>query len=58
VAKLGELDLSAVPPMSHVDESGTPLRADAVVPSPAVEAILAAVPAKSGRFVRVPRVIG
>jgi Asp-tRNA(Asn)/Glu-tRNA(Gln) amidotransferase C subunit len=44
--------------MSHVDESGTPLRADAVVPSPAVEAILAAVPAKSGRFVRVPRVIG
>jgi aspartyl-tRNA(Asn)/glutamyl-tRNA(Gln) amidotransferase subunit C len=58
VAKLGELDLSAVPPMSHVDEAGTPLRPDGVTPSPVVEAILAAVPARSGRFVRVPRVIG
>jgi aspartyl-tRNA(Asn)/glutamyl-tRNA(Gln) amidotransferase subunit C len=58
VAKLGELDLSAVPPMSHVEEAATPLRPDEAIPSPVVDEILAAVPARSGRFVRVPRVIG
>ncbi len=58
VAKLAELDLSAVPPMSHVGESGTPLRKDEAVPSPDGEAALAAAPARNGRFVSVPRVIG
>jgi len=58
VAKLGELNLSAVPPMSHVNAAGTPLRPDVAVPSPVVEDLLKAVPVRSGRFVRVPRVIG
>jgi len=58
VAKLGELNLSAVAPMSHVHAAGTPLRADTVVPSPVVEELLQAVPARSGRLVRVPKVIG
>jgi len=58
VAKLAELDLDTVPPMSHVGETGTPLRIDEAVPSPNAEAALAAAPARNGRFVRVPRVIG
>jgi len=58
VAKLSELNLSAVPPMSHVRADGTPLRPDVAVPSPVVDELLQSVPARSGRFVRVPRVIG
>jgi Asp-tRNA(Asn)/Glu-tRNA(Gln) amidotransferase C subunit len=44
--------------MSHVNAAGTPLRPDVAVPSPVIDELLQAVPARSGRFVRVPRVIG
>ena len=58
VAKLGELDLDQVSPTSHLGESGTPLRPDLVEPSPAADAALDAAPARVGRLISVPRVIG
>ncbi len=58
VAKLGELSLNDVAPMSHVGERGTPLRADAVASPQDADRVLAAAPTRSGRFVQVPKVIG
>lgn len=58
VAKLGELDLADVPPMSHVGDTGTPMRPDVVEPSPVAEDSLALAPAREGRHFRVPRVVG
>jgi aspartyl-tRNA(Asn)/glutamyl-tRNA(Gln) amidotransferase subunit C len=58
VAKLNELDLEGVSPMSHVAESPTPMRPDVVEPSPAVEEALALAPSREGRLFRVPRVVG
>jgi aspartyl-tRNA(Asn)/glutamyl-tRNA(Gln) amidotransferase subunit C len=58
VAKLGELDLEGVSPMSHVAESPTPMRPDEVEPSPVTEEALAQAPAREGRLFRVPRVVG
>ncbi len=44
VERIGELDLDAVPPTSHVVEVTTPLRADEPEPSLPVEEALAAAP--------------
>ncbi len=58
VAKLGELDLEGVSPTSHVGDAGTPLRPDAVEPSPAAETALNLAPDREGRLIRVPRIVG
>jgi aspartyl-tRNA(Asn)/glutamyl-tRNA(Gln) amidotransferase subunit C len=58
VAKLGELDLDRVSATSHVAELATPLRPDLSEPSPAADAALDAAPARVGRLISVPRVIG
>jgi aspartyl-tRNA(Asn)/glutamyl-tRNA(Gln) amidotransferase subunit C len=58
MARLGALDLDGVSPTSQLADSPTPLRPDLAVPSPLAEPALAAAPARAGRLIRVPRVIG
>lgn len=57
VDKLGELDVSAVPPTMQVGESGTPMRADEVTNSPDAEAMLANAPARERGYFKVPKII-
>jgi aspartyl-tRNA(Asn)/glutamyl-tRNA(Gln) amidotransferase subunit C len=61
VAKLDELDTSAVEPMAQTLDSGaglgTPLRDDVVVPCAIIDEALAAAPDPAPPFFRVPKVI-
>jgi aspartyl-tRNA(Asn)/glutamyl-tRNA(Gln) amidotransferase subunit C len=57
VAKLEELDTSAVEPTAQVAEAGTPFRDDVVTNRPAAEEILANAPARQGTLFKVPRII-
>lgn len=57
VDKLGELDVSSVPPTTQVGESGTPMRADEVTNSPDAEAMLANAPARERGYFKVPKII-
>ncbi len=54
IARIGELDLDAVPPTSHVVEVTTPLRADEPEPSLPVQEALAAAPDPYDGGFRVP----
>jgi aspartyl-tRNA(Asn)/glutamyl-tRNA(Gln) amidotransferase subunit C len=59
VARLAELDVSGVEPMTHALAAGeTPaLRADEVLPSLTPEEALANAPAREGTAFKVPRII-
>lgn len=58
VARLNELDTSAIEPTSHVESGSHALRDDAVAPSiPHAEA-LANAPESDGSHFKVPKVIG
>ena len=57
IDKLDELDTSAVEPTAHILDLPTPMRDDAVVNPPAVDALLANAPARDGDFFRVPKII-
>jgi aspartyl-tRNA(Asn)/glutamyl-tRNA(Gln) amidotransferase subunit C len=57
VAKVGQADVGDVPPTTHAVPMTNVMRADAVRPSLARDAVLAAAPAaEEGRF-RVPRIL-
>ncbi len=57
VAKLDELDTSAVEPTTQVGEAGTPFRDDDVTNRPAPEEMLANAPARQGTLFKVPKII-
>jgi aspartyl-tRNA(Asn)/glutamyl-tRNA(Gln) amidotransferase subunit C len=57
ISLLDELDLSDVPPTSHVIEMVNVMRDDEVKPSLPVEKGLANAPAKEGTMFKVPRII-
>jgi aspartyl-tRNA(Asn)/glutamyl-tRNA(Gln) amidotransferase subunit C len=57
IGLLDELDLSDVPPTSHVIEMVNVMRDDEVKPSLPVEKGLANAPAKEGTTFKVPRII-
>jgi aspartyl-tRNA(Asn)/glutamyl-tRNA(Gln) amidotransferase subunit C len=57
IAKLDELDTSAVEPTAHIAETATPMRDDRVTNAPAADALLANAPARDGDFFRVPKII-
>ena len=57
ISLLDELDLSDVPPTSHVIEMVNVMRDDEVKPSLLVEKGLANAPAKEGTMFKVPRII-
>ncbi len=56
--KLGKLDTSKVEPLSHVTETVNVLRPDGEIPPLPAEKVLQNAPDKSGKFFRVPRVVG
>lgn len=55
---LNSIDVTDVPPTSHVLDSRNILREDQVTPSLASEEALHNAPASKGRFYRVPRFVG
>lgn len=57
IGLLDELDLSDVPPTSHVIEMVNVMRDDEVKPSLPVERGLANAPAREGTMFKVPRII-
>jgi aspartyl-tRNA(Asn)/glutamyl-tRNA(Gln) amidotransferase subunit C len=57
VAALGDLDTSAVEPMTHAVPFDCPLRADQVAPSLPVEEALKNATRREGSFFQVPRII-
>lgn len=57
IGLLDELDLSDVPPTSHVIDMVNVMRDDEVKPSLPVEKGLANAPAKEGTMFKVPRII-
>jgi aspartyl-tRNA(Asn)/glutamyl-tRNA(Gln) amidotransferase subunit C len=57
IGLLDELDLSDVPPTSHVIEMVNIMRDDEVKPSLPVEKGLANAPAREGTMFKVPRII-
>ena len=57
VAKLDELDTTAVEPTAQVGEAGTPFRDDVVTNRPAPEDMLANAPARQGTLFKVPKII-
>lgn len=57
VAKLEELDVTDVPPTSHVLDVAAPLRADRVTNGPDVERLLENAPDRVAGFFRVPKII-
>jgi aspartyl-tRNA(Asn)/glutamyl-tRNA(Gln) amidotransferase subunit C len=57
VARVGELDVSDVEPMSHAVAMTNVFRADAVRPSLPVEDVLAGAPAVEDDKFRVPRIL-
>ncbi len=56
--KLGKLDTSKVEPLSHITETVNVLRADSETPPLPAEKVLGNAPDRSGKFFRVPRVVG
>jgi aspartyl-tRNA(Asn)/glutamyl-tRNA(Gln) amidotransferase subunit C len=65
IAQLNQLDTAGIPAMAQVgemlggvvDPAGTLLREDALRPSLARDAVMAAAPESDGRFFKVPKVI-
>ncbi|MDT8395974.1 MAG: Asp-tRNA(Asn)/Glu-tRNA(Gln) amidotransferase subunit GatC [bacterium] len=57
IGLLDELDLSGVPPTSHVIDMANVMRADEVQPSLPVEKGLANAPEREGTAFKVPRII-
>lgn len=57
VARLNELDVSAIEPTAHAVSVPTPFRKDAVVPFAAQGEALSGAPDREGDFFRVPKVI-
>lgn len=57
ISLLDELDLSDVPPTSHVIDMVNIMREDDVKPSLPLEKGLASAPAKEGTMFKVPRII-
>jgi aspartyl-tRNA(Asn)/glutamyl-tRNA(Gln) amidotransferase subunit C len=57
VAALGDLDTSAVEPMTHAVPFDCPLRPDQVAPSLPVDEALRNAPRREGSFFQVPRII-
>ena len=58
VAKIGEVDVTGVPPMAHALPLANVLREDVVEPSLPIEKVLQNAPETDGRFFKVPNVIG
>lgn len=58
VARLNELDTSAIEPTSHVESGSHALRDDALRPSIPREEALANAPESDGSHFKVPKVIG
>jgi aspartyl-tRNA(Asn)/glutamyl-tRNA(Gln) amidotransferase subunit C len=58
VAKIGQADVSGVPPMAHALPLANVLREDVVEPSLSIEEVLQNAPETDGRFFKVPKVIG
>jgi aspartyl-tRNA(Asn)/glutamyl-tRNA(Gln) amidotransferase subunit C len=58
VAKIGEVDVTGVPPMAHALPLANVLREDVVEPSLPIEKVLQSAPETDGRFFKVPKVIG
>jgi len=58
VAKIGEVDVTGVPPMAHALPLANVLREDVVAPSLPIEKVLQNAPQTDGRFFKVPKVIG
>lgn len=58
VEQLNKIDVSSVSPLSHVHGAVNVLRPDEVEPSMDNAKALTNAPDKSGRFIRVPLVIG
>jgi aspartyl-tRNA(Asn)/glutamyl-tRNA(Gln) amidotransferase subunit C len=58
VAKLNEVDMSGVEPMTHALPLHNVLREDVVEPSLPVEQVLMNAPESDGPFFKVPKVIG
>jgi aspartyl-tRNA(Asn)/glutamyl-tRNA(Gln) amidotransferase subunit C len=58
VAKIGEVDVTGVPPMAHALPLSNVLREDVVEPSLPIEKVLQNAPQTDGRFFKVPKVIG
>jgi aspartyl-tRNA(Asn)/glutamyl-tRNA(Gln) amidotransferase subunit C len=58
VAKIGEVDVTGVPPMAHALPLANVLREDVVEPSLPIEKVLQNAPETDGRFFKVPKVIG
>ena len=58
VARLNELDTSAIEPTSHVESGSHALREDALGPSIPREEALANAPESDGSHFKVPKVIG
>jgi aspartyl-tRNA(Asn)/glutamyl-tRNA(Gln) amidotransferase subunit C len=58
VGQLEAIDVTGVPPTSHVQDPGTVWREDRVLPSLRPEEALANAPDKRGSFYRVPRFLG
>ena len=57
VESLGALPTSDVPPTTHVESEGTPLRDDESRPSFPREEALRGAPGSDGTFFKVPRVV-
>jgi aspartyl-tRNA(Asn)/glutamyl-tRNA(Gln) amidotransferase subunit C len=57
VAKLGEVDTTAVPPTSHVLDLANVMREDEVRPCYPAEAMLANAPDPEGEQFRVPKIL-
>ncbi|HVZ71728.1 MAG TPA: Asp-tRNA(Asn)/Glu-tRNA(Gln) amidotransferase subunit GatC [Polyangia bacterium] len=57
VAELGELDTSAVEPMTHAVPFDCPLRPDEIQPSLPLEEALANAPRREASFFQVPRIV-
>ena len=57
VEQLGEVDTSAVPPMSGVGSARLPRRADVVSDGNCRDAVLANAPEAAGGFFAVPKVV-
>lgn len=58
VNKIGQLDVSEVPPMAHALPIHNVLREDVVEPSLPVEKTLQNAPQRDGNFFAVPKIIG
>jgi aspartyl-tRNA(Asn)/glutamyl-tRNA(Gln) amidotransferase subunit C len=57
IAKLEELDTSAIEPTAHVHDIAAPWREDRVVNTPEVDALLENAPDRDHDLFRVPKII-